>query len=143
MVYLATKQNLSVIKDKKIILDQSYTNNKLNFERYKTEYYKTFNFEYLLPLKKRTGFENVKTHLASKTGVYNQFDLDYRFPLLDISAKEKWHGKLVPKNMPTSPNSMIKMHVVSDEIDSITDIAQKIYDKNDIEICNEYTFEDL
>lgn len=141
--FLSTKRNLDVLSKDNIILDQNFTTKKVSFERYKIQYYKTFEFEFLYPLKKRTGFENVKTHLASKTGVYNQFDINYRYPILDIAHREKWFGKMGSNFNPNDLETMLKLYKISDLIDTITDEGQKIYDSNSLEICNEYTFEDL
>lgn len=141
--FLSTKRNLDVMSNDKIVVDQNFETKKVSFEKYKIQYYKTFDFEYMYPLKKRTGFENVKTHLASKTGVYNQFDLNYRYPILDIAHKEKWFGKLGSIFNATDLETTKSIYKVSEVLNTITDAGQKIYDNTSLEICNEYTFEDL
>jgi len=43
------------------------------------------------PLLKNTGFEILKTHLAKQTGIYNEYDIQYRFPLEEILKREDWY----------------------------------------------------
>ena len=46
------------------------------------------------PLLKNTGFEILKMHLAKESGIYNQYDMLYRFPLLVSLNSEDWYTDL-------------------------------------------------
>jgi hypothetical protein len=56
-------------------------------------FYSDLGAELLPPLLKNTGFEILKMHLAKQTGVYNQFDVDYRYPLNNTLSSKKWYFK--------------------------------------------------
>lgn len=53
-------------------------------------YYRDLGADIITPLLKNTGFENLKLHLAKKTGIYNQYDIKYRHPLAQLLANESW-----------------------------------------------------
>ena len=106
IVYLGFEQNLKLLKDKKIYVGSKRTENKnyfdissqytnqMNAMQYKTEFYRSFGVEIIAPILKNTGFESLKKHLASVSGVYNEFDIKYRFPL-ELMFKEKpWSKNL-------------------------------------------------
>jgi hypothetical protein len=57
-------------------------------------FYRDLGAEILPPLSKNTGFETLKMHLAKETGVYNQYDLTYRYPLEQLLMNEEWYLKL-------------------------------------------------
>jgi hypothetical protein len=54
-------------------------------------FYRDLGAELIPPLLKHTGFELLKMHLAKKSGIYNQYDLKYRFPLQHILTDENWY----------------------------------------------------
>jgi hypothetical protein len=54
-------------------------------------FYQDLGAEILPPLLKNTGFETLKMHLAKQTGVYNQYDVTYRFPLEQLLMNEEWY----------------------------------------------------
>lgn len=54
-------------------------------------FYRDLGGQLLPPLLKNTGFEMLKMHLAKKSGIYNQYDLTYRYPLQQILSKEEWY----------------------------------------------------
>ena len=69
------------------------TGQKRNADEYKKNYYRSFEeFEYVFPLAKRTGFENLKFYLASQTGNFDEFDERYRVPLLNIAKETSWYN---------------------------------------------------
>ena len=51
----------------------------------------------LPPLAKNTGFENLKSHLAMHSGIYNQFDMLYRYPLENTLRLEPWYNHSIFK----------------------------------------------
>jgi hypothetical protein len=53
-------------------------------------FYTELGAELLPPLLKNTGFETLKMHLAKKSGVYNQYDILYRYPLLATIDQQPW-----------------------------------------------------
>lgn len=84
-VYAGFKNNLDVVKNKKIFLKNEHY--KEGTYVYKTEYYKNV-FPNMRPqVSGTTGFENLKKILASETGVYNQYDILYRVPQSDLVPK--------------------------------------------------------
>ena len=56
-------------------------------------YYRDIGADIIAPLLKNTGFENLKMHLAKKTGIYNQFDVKYRHPLTQFLSSESWFNQ--------------------------------------------------
>ena len=101
LVYAGFKNNIDVVKKEKIYIENDGRNvkiddNKLYRSRspYRTDNY-LFKYawynniiEGLIPQKSETtGFESLKKILASESGVYNQFDMLYRFPMHDRAPK--------------------------------------------------------
>lgn len=75
--------NLQFIKERKKHLEINSNASSLPTERLEV---KSYLWESILPgtvntLIKVGGFERLKKHLAMKSGVYNQFDIEYRIPL--------------------------------------------------------------
>jgi len=75
--------NLQFIKEHKKHLERNPNASSLPAERLEV---KSYIWESILPgtvntLIKVGGFERLKKYLAMKSGVYNQFDIDYRIPL--------------------------------------------------------------
>tara|TARA_B110000444_G_C18781381_1_gene567599 strand:+ start:65 stop:1168 length:1104 start_codon:yes stop_codon:yes gene_type:complete len=92
ILYAGYYQNKYVIESFGQVLT-SRTDQKKNAEIYKQNYYKSFEeFEYVFPLAKRTGFENLKFHLASMTGNFDEFDERYRVPLLNVAKETAWYN---------------------------------------------------
>lgn len=54
---------------------------------YKYEFYKNIINDLIPQKSETTGFENLKKILATETGVYNQFDIQYKDPLIDLDKK--------------------------------------------------------
>lgn len=97
IVYAGFKNNLDVVKNKNIYIENDIrTVKSVSGEKYnslspfltdgyifKYEWYNNI-LEGLIPQKSgTTGFENLKKILASESGVYNRFDILYRFPMID------------------------------------------------------------
>ena len=59
---------------------------------YKTEFYKSFGVDIKMPILKNTGFEDLKKHMALYSGIYNEFDLKFRYPLEDILSENRWYN---------------------------------------------------
>lgn len=94
---------------------------------YKNRFYQKFGYNFLWPLSKKTGFEAIQMHLASTTGIYNQFDITYREPLVAMSVSEKWFGR---------KKLIIEYH--GDGLQYILDTAQQFLDSNSPVINNIY-----
>ena len=54
---------------------------------YKYEFYKNVINDLMPQKSETTGFENLKKILATETGIYNQFDIQYKDPLIDLDKK--------------------------------------------------------
>ena len=81
ILYLSLQQHASVIQEHQIAAFNEPESIKSSCWLYKQAYYQSYGFDFLLPLAKRTGFELIKGHLASLSGVYDDFDIRYRYPL--------------------------------------------------------------
>ena len=102
-LYLGYEKNLQLATDRKIYLYNtlqkasydynSYLQaaNKVNSMLYKTEFYRSFGIDIRLPILKNTGFEDLKKHMALYSGIYNEFDLKYRYPLEDLLSEKLWY----------------------------------------------------
>jgi hypothetical protein len=86
---IAYKELLNTIKKHKIIL--SSTTGSGTAQPLRLLFYRDLGAEILPPLLKNTGFETLKMHLAKQTGVYNQYDVSYRFPLEQLLMNEEWY----------------------------------------------------
>ncbi len=103
-LYLGYKQNLQLATNQQIYLCNtlhktaddysSYfqSSNKINAMLYKTEFYKSFGVDIKMPILKNTGFEDLKKHMALYSGIYNEFDLKFRYPLEDILSENRWYN---------------------------------------------------
>ena len=87
---IAYKEFLNTIKKHKIVLSSSGTGAGQT-QPLRLLFYRDLGAEILPPLLKNTGFEILKMHLAKQTGVYNQYDVTYRFPLEQLLMNEKWY----------------------------------------------------
>ena len=95
ILYAGYYQNKYAIESFGKIIEVT-TGVKTNLEIYKQMYYKSFEeFEYIFPISKRTGFENLKFHLASLTGNYDEFDERYRIPLYGVARETTWYNPIV------------------------------------------------
>lgn len=122
--YQGFMHNMSVIEKNRAIVELSDPLRR-EISDYKELYYKSFGYDFLVPLKKRTGFESIKTHLAIETGIYNEFDIRYRFPLTNNAQKDASLGRPV-------------FNSISDRI---LEAAQNIINKHELTFCNTYTFD--
>jgi len=125
--YHMVKHNVDVIAHYNQIgmeQDQSVRN---NMWRFKQKYYELLGYDFLWPLSKKTGFEAIQKHLASMSGVYNQYDVLYREPLRKICDKERWFG-------PRRPT----VQFAGGGLDTLLKQAQELIDTRDLEIVNTY-----
>lgn len=90
LVYLGFKNNIDLLKDKKVYFLASNHHNP-DYIPYRKSHYEYKGLLYKNILKdlkcqsfQTNGFETLKKILASETGVYNQFDILYRQPLKDL-----------------------------------------------------------
>lgn len=122
--YQSFMKNLEVIGEHKVIFDIDEPMQSRPTD-YKNLYYKSFGFDYIVPLKKHTGFEQLKTHLAMKTGVYNEFDKRYRTPLNEFSVTDDSLGK----------------PVFTDDSNKILELHQYLIDSEKPRACNNFNFD--
>tara|TARA_R110001592_G_scaffold138966_3_gene358597 strand:+ start:3907 stop:4962 length:1056 start_codon:yes stop_codon:yes gene_type:complete len=135
-VYANFRNNLDVLKNKNIYLEIDNTFQKNNVYAYKTEFYKNITPNIIPQVIGNTGFENLKKILAMETGVYNQFDVQYRFPQSDIVPEfisnrknyEFYRSKI--RNVQYSPHIQ---DIFKEFIDYI--------DKNDVQCVNKYSLD--
>ncbi len=89
MLYAATSHNIHVLKNCNVYFDESDSRRSLN-SIYKKMYYESLGATLLYPMIKSTGFETLKKMLMEETGIYNKFDLLYRFPLEKAVLQHPW-----------------------------------------------------
>lgn len=100
---------------------------------FKKAYYASFGFDYLMPLRKQTGFELLKTHLAANSGVYNKFDLLFRQPLERLATAEKWFGY--------HGNTSTRCHFTGDAyIDALSQLSQ-VFNDTEPKDCSIYNLD--
>jgi len=130
--YLSIRRNLDVIEKNCSVACLDTRNTNTSFWPYKQMYYASFGLDLSVPLKKRTGFEPLKTHLASETGVYNEFDLRYRSQLLEACRREKWFGIDRPR-----------AKYVGVELPKLLEQATALIGQITPTNCNSYDFEEM
>ncbi len=92
--YLGLKQTVdSTIKHKLVV--PSDLNASGGTQLLRKLIYTDMGAQIMPPLLKNTGFEILKMHLAIGSGVYNQFDVLYRFPLENTLKQEEWYNHKV------------------------------------------------
>jgi len=117
---------------------------KRSVEIYKQNYYKSFeDFVFVFPLAKRTGFENLKFHLASITGNFDEFDEKYRVPLLNVAKETAWYnprlfdvGSRIAFSKKVSP---LDWHGIDNT--ELEDIILNSVRETEPESCNVYSFD--
>lgn len=90
IIYKTLKASIDLVEEQQVHLE-------LTDEFFHNPYAHKFKFllyEKILPgginpLVKNTGFEKLKKYLASQSGVYNQFDINYRLPIEHQQQKTK------------------------------------------------------
>lgn len=101
--YLSYKNFIETTKKYKLVLPVIPSSSTvLSPQHIKLNQYNELGAESFImnPLVKNTGFEILKIHLAKQSGVYNQYDLLYRFPLETLLKLEDWlhdHGSIKVK----------------------------------------------
>lgn len=81
ILFAAIKQNLQLYNHGQGV---SLNPVKRNYQLYRQAYYDSLSLGVTTHPVKRTGFEEVKLHLASLTGNYDEFDRRYRKPLKSV-----------------------------------------------------------
>ena len=87
---ISYKEFLNTTKKHKLVCSSTFTGTG-SAQPLRELFYRDLGGELIPPLLKNTGFEILKMHLAKKSGIYNQYDLKYRFPLLHILTNENWY----------------------------------------------------
>ena len=90
--YQSIRHNIDVITRHKKIGVSNSNSLKDSMWQYKNIFYDSFDYDFILPLAKKTGFESIQIHLAAASGVYDQFNVLYRTPLENICRTEKWYN---------------------------------------------------
>ena len=124
---------------------QTASGQKRNGEIYKQNYYKSFEeFEYVFPLAKRTGFENLKFYLASQTGNFDEFDERYRVPLLNTARETSWYNPRLfdagSRSAFSRKVSPINFHS-EDSATELEDIILNSVRETEPTSCNVYNFD--
>lgn len=96
-MFLSVKQNIDVVEKFNVYFDDSEWKKSSNM-KYKSYYYQSLGADNLYPMIKSTGFETLKKMLAEETGVYNQFDVQYRYPVEEAFYGTSWGSNLSAKN---------------------------------------------
>lgn len=87
LYHLGLSNNIDILKKHNVYQP---SNDNFIYEKYR---YKEIYYNNILdiPLENRlmtaTGFENLKKHYASITGIYNNFDKEFRTPLIEIAER--------------------------------------------------------
>ncbi len=89
--WLSHKLFVEVTKKHKVVYPE-FTGELVSHQPIRKLFYQELGTELLLPLLKNTGFETLKVHLAKESGIYNQYDMLYRYPLLKALERETWYS---------------------------------------------------
>ena len=90
IIYKSLCTSIDVAKEKQMHCEYNEEDMILPYpHKLKHEIYEAIIPGGVSPLIKNTGFEKLKKHLATQTGIYNQFDLLYRKPLEHNFNKNK------------------------------------------------------
>ena len=141
-VYASFKNNLDIVKNKKIFItnDKHYKDNPYV---YKFEYYKNV-FPNIKPqVVSTTGFENLKKILAMESGTYNQFDILYRFPQMDLVPKTLPQRAVVNKNKEQLSSILNRMRNVKYDplLKSIYSEYIDYVEQNNLQDVSQYKFD--
>jgi len=88
---ISYKEFLNTTKKHKLVCSAAVADGAGTTQPLRELFYRDLGAELIPPLLKHTGFEILKMHLAKKSGIYNQYDLKYRFPLQHILTNEDWY----------------------------------------------------
>jgi hypothetical protein len=129
--YLSVKFNLDVIQQhKKYFADiNAYADSSFVYKQY---YYEMLGAKLMSPLYKATGFETLKNMFAQETGIYNQFDKLYRYPLQSRIMSEPWAANMLTK---TGADRQVG------NLNEIFDQAKEIIINENCSPCNVYRFD--
>lgn len=87
---LSYREFINTTKKHNIVIPSNHEGSGSSHQ-FRVLFYQDLGANLITPLLKNTGFEMLKMHLAKKTGVYNQYDLKYRYPLHQLLAGEEWY----------------------------------------------------
>lgn len=90
--YLGFKQFIETSQNHKLFFPSDNLKTGNAAQPLKRLVYADIGADLIPPLLKNTGFEILKMHLAKLTGVYNQFDIDYRYPIENTLKREAWYS---------------------------------------------------
>ena len=140
LVYLGFENNLNLLKNKKVYCLGPDINHP-DHVPYKDSHYELKGLLYKNILKdlktqsfQTNGFETLKKILASDTGVYNQFDILYRGPLIDLVPE------FIPNKLESKRNK--NRNISYDPIiKSLYRDFLKFTEENECKIINKYRFD--
>lgn len=130
--YLMLHRHTKIIEETGTYINTLNSPTTANAYHYKQAYYESFGFEFLTPLSKKTGFEVLKAHMASETGVYDQFDKDYRDPVINLMKNKQLFGLGAEAG---------KTFFNGNDYASILTEMQNLYNNNDLKPANIYSFD--
>ena len=112
-LYQGMRHNFQVLEDTGLYVGGEakiqFVTSTLN---YKTAYYKSFGVPITPTILKHTGFENLKKYFACQTGVFNEFDNQYRFPLDSLMNNNSWYKNF---NRLTVQDEFLERHPMLNE----------------------------
>lgn len=128
--YLSYKSFIDITKDNKLVYPK--TNSPVsNYSLRLLTYNSLGATDYLMkPLLKNSGFEILKMHLAKDSGVYNQYDILYRFPIIGLLKHEDWYTDASKFKI------KFKHSIMADILKEYEDFCKTTSDLNKVEIYN-------
>lgn len=126
--YQFVRHNIDVIQQFNEICKASNTGLKNDVWRYKVRYYEHFGHQLIRPLSKATGFESIQRHLASMTGVHDQFNRSYRNSLESLCKTEKWF----------SATSRHDIQCIGGGVELVLDQATELLSDLEVTVTNTY-----
>ena len=90
--YLGYKQSVDTVKAHKLYVSTKTVGSGAT-QKFRKLFYTDIGAELLPPLLKNTGFESLKIHFAKESGIYNQYDLLFRAPIINTLKTEPWYNQ--------------------------------------------------
>lgn len=115
LVYLSYKNNIDVVKKERIFIDSLPSRKsgidgeisapfKIDNYIFKKQWYSNLIDGFITQKSETSGFENLKKILASESGIYNQYDILYRKPMVEQSTNTVKYYQSIRKNRNTKLN---------------------------------------
>ena len=127
---IAYNELLKTVKKHKIVIPSSGSGAGQT-QPLRLLFYRDLDADILPPLLKNTGFEILKMHLAKKTGVYNQYDITYRYPIEEFLQSEDLRA-----NQHNRPFNIIVPKCLTEIKQAFEDFCKTTPDIKPIELYN-------